>query len=196
MILYDHIRGTGGTTICHHLREKFPDHFQINPANPSRSIREFATMPPEQRHAFKLVCGQNAAALASWANPKLVAMTVLRDPVDRVLSLYKTCKASRAERWHLLCKAYSVVWCAKNVGSFSNHYQKTFRPGKFRYLFTSPTALLSTCGITGEILRLGENAPLELSQDDLDQVALANRDDIQIWERVLEASRLGVVRVG
>lgn len=195
MILYDHIRGTGGTTVCHHLREKFPDHFQIDPANPSRSIREFAAMPQEQRHAFKLVCGQNAASLASWANPRLVAMTVLRDPVDRALSLYKTFRASRSERWHLVCKAYSVVWCTKNIGSFANYYQKTLRPERFQFVFTSPTALLSTCGVEGEVLRLGENAPLEVSQEEINQVALANQQDMQIWESFLAASRLGVVRV-
>lgn len=191
MILFDHIRRCGGQTVCHHLRELHPNHYQLDPANPNRSIREFAAMPERERYSFDLVCGIGAITLRNWARPNLVPMTVLRDPVDRVLSLYRHIRTERRDHSHLLCKSYSVRRCIETVPGFSNHYARHFRPLKYRFVFTSPAALLSACGFRGEPLRLGVSEDFDHDPEGVEAVRAANALDIEIFVKIASGAKLG-----
>ena len=195
MILFDHLRRCGGQTVCHHLKKLHPNHFQLDPANPNRSIRQFAEMPEAERHSFALVCGQNAITLRNWAHPSLVPMAVIREPVARVLSLYRDVRTNRQDRAHLLAKAYSVRWCVENVAGFAGYYAKHFRPAKYRFVFTSPESLLRVCGFHGEIGRAGESKPFEFDAGEVDAVRAANAQDIEIWDRISAAAKLGMASV-
>ena len=191
MILFNHLHKTGGLTVCHHLRELFSNHFQIDPRNPNRSIREFASMPESQRRGFDLVCGHRAITLRNWANPKLSPMTVLRDPVERVLSLYRFCRMHRQETWHLLCKSKPIGWCCENIGEFSNYYAKNFVESKYRYVFTSADAMIRSAGYQGVIQRINASDPVEFTDEDREAVKVANLQDIAIWESIRSRSKGG-----
>lgn len=191
MILFDHIRRCGGQTVCHHLKELHPNHYHLDPANPNRSIRDFAALPEQERHSFDLVCGIGAITLRNWARPNLVPITVIREPADRALSLYRHIRTDRRDHNHLLCKAYSVRWCAENVSAFSNYYARHFRPIKYRFIFTSPAALLSACGFHGEPLRLGVSEDFDHEPEDVEAVRAANALDVEIWQKIASAAKLG-----
>lgn len=193
MILFHHLHKTGGLTVCHHLREMFPNYFQIDPINPNRSIREFAALPESNRFAFDCVCGHNAIALRNWANPKLIPVTVLRDPIDRVKSLYQFHRLHSREKWHLLCKSYDLAWCCRNLSEFQDYYERKFLPhaGKFRMVFTSPESLLRTFGFQGDVQRINASPPAEYSQEDEIVAAGANGADIAIWDNIRSRAKLG-----
>lgn len=195
MILYDHIRSTGGQAIIHHLKQKFPNHYEISRSQPSRSIREFAAMDEPTRHSFESVFGPNAASLRSFVNPKMASVTVLRHPVDRVLSYYRANRFDKSEKWHVVCKSRSVVWCCKNMGHFSNHYAKTFDASKYRFVFLSPESMLRTCGIEGDIESIGMTQPMDFSEEEIEQVSLANRADLDIWNWISSSAKMGMVQV-
>ena len=195
MILFHLLHKTGGLTVCDHLRELYPNHFQIDPVNPNRSIREFASLPESDRFGFDCVCGHNAIALRNWVNPKLIPVTVLRDPIERVKSLYQFHRMHRSEKWHLLCKSYNLAWCCRNLSEFQNYYERKFLPhaGKFRMIFTSPESLLRTFGYQGVVRRINASTAAEYSQEDEIIAAGANGADLAIWQNIQSRAKLGRV---
>jgi hypothetical protein len=89
-ILFDHVPKCGGSTLTSYLEAHYPKRktFVTNGFDPAESVRLFKNMPEPVRHGYELVIGHLANALFDSAHPECLKVTVLRDPVERIVSHY------------------------------------------------------------------------------------------------------------
>lgn len=89
-VLFDHLPKCAGTMINSNLAKAYPERltFYIDGAEPVKSAEEFKSLSQKNRWSKRLVYGHNAHQLLDFVNPKAVAITVFREPVDRIISHY------------------------------------------------------------------------------------------------------------
>jgi hypothetical protein len=89
-LLFLHIPKAGGTTLHSVVERQFAPEvtFSINGMTPAQSIKEFINLPEEQRARIRLVKGHMPYGLHKYLSVPATYITMLRDPVDRVVSHY------------------------------------------------------------------------------------------------------------
>ena len=95
-ILFDHLPKCGGSSLHKYLEDHYPKRkiFTTNGNNPSASVDEFRNYPQSKRHGYDLVKGHLANQLIDYVHPDCLKVTVLRDPIDRIVSHYYYAKRS------------------------------------------------------------------------------------------------------
>jgi hypothetical protein len=190
-ILFNHLHKTGGLTVCHHLAEMNGEKaFTIDPFNPNRSIRYFASLPESDRHSYKSIAGHNAIVLAKFVHPKTLAATVLRDPVERVVSLYRFCLMHPGEFLHRICKTRSLARCVnEDVPGFRNYYAHNFNRDRYSLVSLSPEMLLRTSGYFGKIKTINRSEPFPVTDEDIAAAVAGNQVDIAIYNEIKNSPR-------
>lgn len=89
-VLFDHLPKCAGTTLTRYLSARYPREltFETKGTAPAESVAEFLARPEADRLRFRLVTGHLADGLLDAVRPDVVPVTLLRDPVDRILSHY------------------------------------------------------------------------------------------------------------
>jgi len=185
-ILFNHLHKTGGLTVCRHLAEANGDKaFTIDPYNPNRSIRYFASLPESVRYSYKSIAGHNAIALAKFVHRRTTIATVLRDPVERVVSLYRFCLTHPGEFLHPICKTRSLARCVdEDVPGFRNYYAQNFNRDRYSLVSLSPESLLRMSGYFGEIKTINRSKPFPVTDEDIAVVIAGNQMDIAIYDEI------------
>lgn len=88
-LLFEHVPKCGGSAIHEYLRRHYAPRqiYEVYDRRP-REREAFRSMPEPQRHAYGLVIGHGVHELLESCRPDIVAATVLRKPVDRIVSHY------------------------------------------------------------------------------------------------------------
>ncbi len=89
-ILFDHIPKCGGSSInkfleANYLRKKT---FIINVNTQIEDINYFKSLAKTKRYDYDLIKGHLTNYLIDYVHPEALKITVLRDPVDRIISHY------------------------------------------------------------------------------------------------------------
>lgn len=89
-VLFDHLPKCGGTTITYYIRSNYPAKkvFRIDGSQPTASVKTFQSFPKRVRYRYYCVYGHFADQLMKLVHPETIAVTVFRDPVDRIISHY------------------------------------------------------------------------------------------------------------
>jgi hypothetical protein len=89
-ILFDHLPKCGGSSLNAYLEAHYPERktYSIDGEKPDVSVEEFLKLPQRSRHGYDLVKGHLAHRLLDYVHPECLKVTVLRDPVDRIVSHY------------------------------------------------------------------------------------------------------------
>ena len=89
-ILFDHLPKCGGSSLNTYLEAHYPMRktFSINGLNPRASVEQFRRLPQSRRYGYDLVNGHLANALLDYVHPDCLKITMLREPVDRIISHY------------------------------------------------------------------------------------------------------------
>lgn len=88
-VLFNHIPKSGGATVNAFLKENFPTRYTFK-TEPDylASAQEFATWSESRRFGFRLIAGHFTDLLVDKVHPDTLITTVLREPVDGIVSLY------------------------------------------------------------------------------------------------------------
>ena len=89
-LIFLHIPKTAGTTFNRVLEAQYPvaRTFTVNGHFAEASVARFKALPEERRAQFELVKGHLAFGLHAWLPQPSTYLTVLREPVDRVVSTF------------------------------------------------------------------------------------------------------------
>lgn len=89
-ILFDHLPKCGGSTLNSYLQEHYPYRktYTINGQEPQASVDRFKQMPQNVRYGYDLINGHMANQLLDSVHPDCLKVTLLRDPVERIISHY------------------------------------------------------------------------------------------------------------
>lgn len=89
-VLFDHLPKCGGSSLSNYLEANYPRRktFSINGLNPKESIDEFKSFSESKRYNYDLIKGHGANQLFDYIHPACLKITVLREPIDRIVSHY------------------------------------------------------------------------------------------------------------
>lgn len=102
-LLFDHLPKCAGTTITAYLLLHYPRRhvFTTNGQRPHNLlVREFRSLSQTSRYHYHLVHGHLANELMDYVHPDTLALTVFREPIDRIISHYFYVKRDRRHYLH------------------------------------------------------------------------------------------------
>ena len=86
-IIFMHIPKTAGGTLRTIIEKNYPKD-QIIRTYTNEQVNIFKTLPENEKNKLKFIIGHNYFGLHQFLNGPYSYITMLRDPVDRVISLY------------------------------------------------------------------------------------------------------------
>lgn len=104
-LFFDHLPKCGGTTLHgflfkHYQPEKVFRILSIIKGGPIEAqVQAFLDKPEEERYAYDLIFGHHAFQFIDYIHPEMYKITMLREPVDRIISHYYFVK--RNKKHHL-----------------------------------------------------------------------------------------------
>jgi len=131
-IVFDHLPKCGGSSINQFLSGAFPRKYiyAINGNQPHSSVNDFKKLPASKRHKIKLIYGHLANELFEYSHPNSIRATVLRDPVDRIVSHYYYVKRMKNHYLHQRVESENIQladYCYNNLsGELENWYVNHF----------------------------------------------------------------------
>jgi len=116
-IVFLHIPKTGGTTLSK-LIEKMYNTYLIW----HQSEGDFRSLSPEEREHYRIIIGHTnlGMKLHEYVTQPCAYVTILRDPIERILSLYYYICESPWHTSHALIRSKSLKDCVENIGGFAN----------------------------------------------------------------------------
>lgn len=131
-LLFEHIPKCGGTTIVSKILPRYLNKkvFSINTGDIASRIAEFKALSLEQRYYYDFVHGHGADQLREYVHEDAVKVTILRDPVERIISHYYYVLRSPQHHLYKLVtdKNISLLEYATSdiTKEFSNNYVTRF----------------------------------------------------------------------
>lgn len=101
-VLFDHLPRCAGTTITRYLLMHYPRRFVFGTHNqqPSGSVQAFQSLPQGSRYHYQLIAGHLTNELLDYVHPDTITLTILRDPIDRIVSHYYYIKQQKQHYLH------------------------------------------------------------------------------------------------
>jgi len=89
-VLFDHLPKCGGSSLRAWLSMQYPGRkiFIMDGNNPRASVREFLSLPEKVRQRYSLIQGHCANEIMHMVPADWLKITMLREPVDRMVSHY------------------------------------------------------------------------------------------------------------
>mgnify|MGYP001206968250 CR=1 FL=1 len=113
-IIFHHIPKTAGTTFRSILERQYNvDNIYEIWGDKNLMIKNFKIIPQKDRFQYKLIYGHQALKLYDYVN-KPVVITMLRSPVDRIISLYRYVKGFPWHPFYSTVNKYSLKECFQN----------------------------------------------------------------------------------
>jgi hypothetical protein len=100
-LLFDHLPKCGGMTVDKNLIQAYPSElvFTTSGGNLFGKVNEFKNLSQEVRWRFELISGHLTNELVDYVHPATLNITMLREPIDRIISFFK--HAIRTESHYL-----------------------------------------------------------------------------------------------
>jgi hypothetical protein len=101
-LLFNHVPKCAGSTLTEYLFAHYPERlvFETHGRRPLQSVRHFQALPQAERYRYRLVLGHLAHDLLDYIHPDTLTFTVLRHPLDRLISHYFFVRQDRHHYLH------------------------------------------------------------------------------------------------
>jgi len=101
-VLFDHLPKCGGTSLNRYLGTHYPRRktFSLDGQNHTLSVNKFKSLSERDRYGYDLIKGHLAHELLDYVHPECLRVTVLREPLDRIISHYYHAKRSPRHYLH------------------------------------------------------------------------------------------------
>jgi hypothetical protein len=101
-ILFDHIPKCAGNAVNRFLMRFYSPNvtFSLDGVHFENSVKEFKALSEKERLSYSLIHGHSANKLIDFTHPNTKILTILRDPIDRVISHYYYIKTYRSHFLH------------------------------------------------------------------------------------------------
>ena len=89
-IIFDHLPKCGGTSLNKLLESNYSRKriFKMSGSDPDKSVTEFLSLHSSKRNQMNLIYGHLAGKLIHSVDKNFIVITVLREPIDRIISHY------------------------------------------------------------------------------------------------------------
>ena len=181
-LLFLHIPKTAGSAFSHHLKNQF-SHQTICPAAYLPNLLE---IPRDQRAKYKLISGHFSDYARAIFEVPVDCLTVLREPVERVVSLlrYQT-HLARGGPLYISHASHA------SIAKFSSRFHEEVLKGFYAILYTSDNQIFQT--LSNHQVRVISGVRIEpnygLTRDDLDAAKknLVNYKFLGLTERMQDS---------
>lgn len=86
--IFVHIPKTAGTTLARIIDRQYPRRARLHLEHHHESVREFKALPKERRAEIRMLRGHIAYGLHTHCPRPAIYFTLLREPIDRIISYY------------------------------------------------------------------------------------------------------------
>jgi len=109
-LLFLHLPKTGGISLRSVIFSNYPPSviYQIEPSSPVRSIRYLKSLPKKDLARLRVITGHTLWGVHGILPQSFVYLTMLREPVERVLSLYSYVRSSPTHRLYKEANALDI----------------------------------------------------------------------------------------
>jgi hypothetical protein len=101
-VLFDHFPKCAGTSVSDYLKSQHLPRktYTTSGSDPLESVSQFKALPEKIRFSYDLIYGHCAHELLDFTHPDKITLTILRDPVERIISHYFYVKRTRYHYLH------------------------------------------------------------------------------------------------
>ena len=121
-LFFIHIPKTAGTTLSFIMDEQYNSNnvFAIDGGNVKDSTEQFKNLPDEEKNKYNLVWGHMNFGVHKALNKQSTYITLLRDPVDRLISHYYFAKQTPHHYLYNKIKLYNMDLKGYVMGGLTN----------------------------------------------------------------------------
>ena len=195
MILFDHYPKAGGTTVRRWLLKCFDDHEVFNLNDRAQSKSRLAFMNNPRRLDFKCLLAHSGFELIKYMPPGTEAITVIREPIERIISWYRYSAKTPGMPGHKFAQDHDIIEYAEEfkLGDAMSNYFGSLERMESRYSVIGTVQNLGqfmvACGVRYKLKGWQPETsnesthPLEVTDEQIAKLRMMARGDIRIWKQ-------------